>query len=150
MSGKVSNQGYVATRSADLTYPTFGVTSEGKAILSFTLTGPNDFPSLAYVNLNQQHGAGNIHIVAHGTGAQDGFTGYQAEDGVPTDPRWGDYGYTAVVGKEIFAGQEYIGQSCTLTQYRLSSPFGSCNGTRGSLGNWGTRIMKLSTDEDED
>jgi hypothetical protein len=149
VSGTVSNQGYVATQSADLTYPTFGVTSEGKAILSFTLTGPNDFPSLAYVNLNQQ-GAGNIHIVAHGTGAQDGFSGYKAEVGVPTNPRWGDYGYTAVVGNDIFAGQEYIGQSCTLTQYRLSSPFGSCNATRGSLGNWGTRIMKLSTDEDED
>jgi hypothetical protein len=149
VSGKVTSQGYVATQNADLTYPTFGVTSEGKAILSFTLTGQNDFPSLAYVNLDEKRGAGNIHIVAHGIGPQDGFTGYEAEDGVPTDPRWGDYGYTAVVGSDIFAAQEYIGQSCTLTQYRLSSPFGTCNATRGSLGNWGTRIMKLSTEEDE-
>ena len=150
LSGKVDDQGYVATPSADLTYPTFGVTSEGKAILSFTLTGLNDFPSLAYVNLDQEHGAGHIHIVTHGTGAQDGFTGYKAEDGNPTDPRWGDYGYTAVVGNLIYAAQEYIGQSCDLTTYRTSAPFGTCTATRGSLGNWGTRIMQLSTDDDED
>lgn len=150
LSGKVVNQGYVATPNADLTYPTFGVTSEGKAILSFTLTGLNDFPSLAYVNLRQRAGAGDIHIVAHGVGEQDGFTGYKAQVGNPTRPRWGDYGATAVVGSQIFAAQEYIGQSCNLTQYRTSSPFGTCNATRGALGNWGTRIMRLSTDEDED
>ena len=150
VSGNVLNQGYVATPKADITYPTFGVTADGKAILSFTLTGPNDFPSLAYVHLNQAHGVGDIHIAAHGTGAQDGFSGYKAQAGNPPDPRWGDYGATAVVGNDIFAAQEYIGQSCSLTQYRLSSPFGTCNSTRGSLGNWGTHIIRLSTDTDED
>ena len=148
VSGKVFNQGYVATPKADIIYPTFGVTGDGKAILSFTLTGPNDFPSLAYVHLNQSRGAGDIHIVAHGIGAQDGFTGYKGQ-GNPPDPRWGDYGYTAVVGSDIFAAQEYIGQSCSLTQYRLSSPFGTCNSTRGALGNWGTHVIRLSTDEDD-
>ncbi|HTF63557.1 MAG TPA: hypothetical protein VK638_12705 [Edaphobacter sp.] len=150
LSGKVLNQGYVATPKGDLTYPTFGVTSEGKAILSFTLTGPNDFPSLAYVKLNQAHGAGDIHIAAHGIGAQDGFTGYKGQVGDPTRPRWGDYGATAVVGSEIFAAQEYIGQSCSLPEYRTSSPFGTCNDTRGALGNWGTRVMRLSTDKNDD
>jgi hypothetical protein len=149
LSGKVLNQGYLATPKADLTYPTFGVTGEGKAILSFTLTGLNDFPSLAYVNLNQAHGAGDIHIVTHGVGAQDGVTGYKGQVGDPTRPRWGDYGATAIVGSDIFAAQEYIGQSCSLTEYRLSSPFGTCNATRGALGNWGTRVIRLSTDEDD-
>jgi hypothetical protein len=148
LSGKVLNQGYVATPKADITYPTFGVTSEGKAILSFTLTGLNDFPSLAYVNLNQAHGAGDIHIAAHGVGAQDGFTGYKAQ-GNPPRPRWGDYGATAIAGSDIFAAQEYIGQSCSLTEYRLSSPLGTCNSTRGALGNWGTHIIRLSTDGDD-
>jgi hypothetical protein len=150
LNGQIVHQGYVATPKADLTYPTFGVTSEGKAILSFTLTGPNDFPSLAYVNLNQKHGAGDIHIAAHGVGAQDGFTGYKGQVGDPTRPRWGDYGATAVVDNQIFAAQEYIGQSCSLEEYRASSPFGTCNATRGALGNWGTRILQLSTEEDED
>ncbi len=150
LSGRVLKQGYVATAGADLTYPTFGVASTGNAILSFTLTGPNDFPSLAYVNLNQAKGAGPIHMAAHGIGAQDGFTGYQALDGSPTDPRWGDFGSTAVVGTEIFAGQEYIGQSCSLTEFITSSPFGSCNATRGAFGNWGTRILRLSTNVGED
>jgi hypothetical protein len=150
VSGKVFKQGYVATPNADITYPTFGVTGEGKAILSFTLTGPNDFPSLAYVHLNQAQGAGDIHIAAHGIGAQDGFSGYKAQAGNPPRPRWGDFGSTAVVGSEIFAGQEYIGQSCSLTEYRLSSPLGTCNSTRASLGNWGTRVIRLSTDGNDD
>jgi hypothetical protein len=149
VSGKVLNQGYVATPNADITYPTFGVTGEGKAILSFTLTGPNDFPSLAYVHLSQAQGAGDIHIAAHGIGAQDGDSGYDGLTGNPPRPRWGDFGSTAVVGNEIFAAQEYIGQSCSLTEYRLSSPFGTCNSTRGSLGNWGTRVIRLSTDGDD-
>ena len=149
MSGEVLNQGYVATAKADLTYPTFGVTSEGNAILSFTLTGLNDFPSLGYVNLNQANGAGDIHIASHGIGAQDGFTGYQAFAGSQPDPRWGDYGATAVVGNKILAAQEYIGQSCSLTEYRESSSFGTCNATRGALANWGTRIVQLSTEDDD-
>jgi hypothetical protein len=114
------------------------------------LTGPNNFPSLAYVNLNEKHGAGDIHIAAHGIGAQDGFTGYKGQVGNPTRPRWGDYGSTAIVGSDIFAAQEYIGQSCSLTEYRLSSPFGTCNSTRGALGNWGTRVMRFSTDENDE
>ena len=150
LSGRVLHQGYVATAQADLTYPTFGVSSDGNAIISFTLTGLNDFPSLAYVHLNQAQGAGNIHIAAHGIGAQDGFTGYQVFGGGTTSPRWGDYGATAVVGNEIFAAQEYIGQSCTLAEYEASSPFGTCNATRAAFGNWGTRIMKLSTAEDDE
>ena len=35
------------------------------------------------------------------------------------------------------------GQTCTLAQYE-AAPFGSCGGTRTSLGNWDTRISKLT------
>jgi hypothetical protein len=41
----------------------------------------------------------------------------------------------------IVAGDIYDGEwreSCSLTEYRTSSPLGTCNATRGSLGNWGT------------
>ena len=157
LSGKVVNQGYVATPNADLTYPTFGVTSDGKAIITFTLTGPDNFPSLAYTHIDQQRGAGDIHIAQHGIGAQDGFTGYfgEANAGTPQHPairpRWGDFGSSAVVGDQIFAGQEYIGQSCTLAEYREAEvPFGTCDGTRGSLGNWGTRIVSFSPSDNDD
>jgi hypothetical protein len=150
LTAKVVNQGYVATPKADLTYPTFGVTGDAKAIISFTVTGPTDFPSLGYVHIDESKGAGDVHIASHGAGAQDGFTGYKGEVGDPTRPRWGDYGATAVVGNEIFAAQEYIGQSCSLAEYRTSTPFGTCNATRGSLGNWGTRIVRMATDGNDD
>lgn len=152
LSGRVFNQGYVATPNADLTYPTFGVTSEGKAVLTFTLTGPNNFPSLGYVHINQNRGAGDIHIAKRGIGAQDGFTGYFATGGLnPLRPRWGDYGASTVVGDQVFSAQEYIGQSCTLAEYREAEvPFGTCDGTRGSLGNWGTRIVRFAPSDNDD
>jgi hypothetical protein len=43
----------------------------------------------------------------------------------------------------IWIASEYIGQTCTLTQY-LTGSIGSCGGTRTSLGNWDTRISKLA------
>jgi hypothetical protein len=50
-------------------------------------------------------------------------------------------------GGTIWLASEYIGQTCTLAQY-FPSPtlanFGSCGGTRTSLGNWYTRLTKLS------
>ena len=148
LAGTVAQQGYVSLPTADLTYPTFGVTEAGKGIISFTLTGPNDFPSLAYVNVNEKNGAGAVHVAAHGSGVQDGLTGYKAY-GNPPRPRWGDYGATAVIEDKVFAAQEYIGQSCNLADYRASSPLGTCDGTRGALGNWSTRVVAVSTDTDE-
>jgi len=57
--------------------------------------------------------------------------------------RWGDYGSAATDGKSIWIASEYIGQSCTLTQY-LIAPIGRCGNTRGALGNWDTRISMLT------
>ncbi len=148
LAGTVAQQGYVSLPTADLIYPTFGVTEAGKGIISFTLTGPNDFPSLAYVNVNEKSGAGAVHVAAHGSGVQDGLTGYKAY-GNPPRPRWGDFGASAVVGDKVFAAQEYIGQSCNLADYRASSPLGTCDATRGALGNWSTRVVAVSTDTDE-
>jgi len=56
---------------------------------------------------------------------------------------WGDYGGAVADGNSIWIASEYIGQTCTLAQYE-ASPFGSCSGTRTSLGNWDTRISKLT------
>jgi hypothetical protein len=42
----------------------------------------------------------------------------------------------------IWLANEYIAQTCTLAQY-MSAPFGSCGGTRVTLGNWATRITAL-------
>jgi hypothetical protein len=50
----------------------------------------------------------------------------------------------------VWIASEYIAQTCHFTQYQAAT-FGTCGGTRGSLGNWATRISKLRpTGRDDD
>jgi len=140
-SATVVNQGYLAVPNLDVTYGTVAVTQSGRGVLSFTATGPQNYPSVGFASLDSIAGVGDIQIAAAGVGAQDGFTGYQIEG---NNPRWGDYGAAAVDGNSIWFAQEYIGQTCTLAQYQASSPFGSCDQTRAALGNWGTRIIQVT------
>ena len=140
-SATVVNQGYLAVPNLDVTYGTVAVTQSGRGVLSFTATGPQNYPSVGFASLDSIAGVGDIQIAAAGVGAQDGFTGYQIEG---NNPRWGDYGAAAVDGNSIWFAQEYIGQTCTLAQYQASSPFGSCGQTRAARGNWGTRIIQVT------
>ena len=137
----VDIQGYVADPNLDLTYGSVAVTQSGRGVISYTATGPQNYPSVGFSSLDAKVGAGDIQIAAAGVGPQDGFTGYQVEG---FDPRWGDYGAAAVDGNSIWFAQEYVGQTCTLAQYKASSPFGTCSNTRASLGNWGTRIIQVT------
>lgn len=137
----VDMQGYLGDPNLDMTYGAVAVTQSGRGIISFTATGPTTYPSVGYASLDDKIGAGDPQISAAGAGANDGFTGYFPGG---FDPRWGDYGYAAVDGNSIWFAQEYVGQSCSLTQYLTSSPVGTCNATRAALGNWGTRIAKVT------
>ena len=139
-TASVDMQGYLSDPNLDLTYGTVAVTQSGRGVISFTATGPSNYPSVGFASLDDKIGAGDVQIAAAGTGVNDGFTGYQI---FGNRPRWGDYGAAAVDGKSIWFAQEYIGQSCTLSQY-VASPFGRCSGTRTAYGNWGTRIGKVT------
>lgn len=110
--------------------------------MAFTLVGNDYYPSAGYVTLNG-NGPSGVHVAANGLGPSDGFTSYKAFVGDPPGTRWGDYGAAFVVGNDIWIASEYIGQTCNLAQY-LTSPIGSCGGTRTSLGNWGTRVSKVT------
>jgi hypothetical protein len=144
MKAKVVQQGYVAVDGASLLFPATASTESGRGMISFTLTGNTDFPSVAYVALDALVGAGDVHITQPGVGLQDGFTEYTNIFG--GRPRWGDYGAAAVDGNSIWFATEYIAQSCNLATYEagFGPNFGSCGGTRASLGNWATRIVKLT------
>jgi hypothetical protein len=131
-------QGQLGLAGNNLTYPAIGVNGAGKGVMTFTLVGDGYYPSSAYAAFDGRTGAGSIYLAAAGLGPQDGFSGYRAFNNPPR-PRWGDYSATAVVGNNIWIATEYIGQTCTLAQYE-AAPFGSCNGTRTALANWGTRI----------
>ena len=141
--GSVVNQGVLALASNNLTYPAVGVTAAGRGVIAFTLLGADNFPSAAYVGVDALAGAGPIHIAASGLGPEDGFTAYVAEVGPNSRNRWGDYGAAVADGKNVWIASEYIGQTCTFTQY-ISAPFGSCSGTRTTLANWDTRITQIT------
>jgi len=143
-TAKVVQQGYVAVDGASVLFPATAATESGRGMISFTLTGNSDFPSVGYVALDAVVGAGDVHIVKPGAGLQDGFTEYTNIFG--GRPRWGDYGAAAVDGNSIWFATEYIAQSCNLATYEagFGPSFGSCGGTRASLGNWATRIVKLT------
>jgi hypothetical protein len=146
----LANQGLLVKDGANLTYPSLAVTTDARAALSFTIVGPNDYPSAGYAGLSAKTGAGGVKYAAQGAGPQDGFSEYRPffANGSPR-PRWGDYGAAAADGSSIWAASEYIGQTCTFDQYLLASPtnrsaFGTCGDTRGALGNWDTRISQLT------
>jgi hypothetical protein len=139
---QVVNQGYVGAGDTNLTYPALAVNENGAGAIAFSLLGTNDYPSAAYAPFDVKSGVGSIHVAAAGLGPDDGFTGYVAE-GLPQRTRWGDYGAAVIDGSKIWIASEYIGQTCTLAQW-LSSPLGTCSGTRTSAANWDTRITELA------
>ncbi|MET9273628.1 hypothetical protein [Kribbella sp. NPDC003557] len=147
IQGTVKRQGYLALANNNLTMPAITFTRSGRGAIAFTVLGENRFPSAGYVRITENGSVGPIHIAAAGLGPHDGFTAYKAFVGDPPRTRWGDYGAAVSDGTSIWLASEYIGQTCTLAQY-FPSPtlenFGSCGGTRTSLGNWYTRLTKLS------
>jgi hypothetical protein len=138
---RVVRQGVLGLANNNLTYPAIGVTQSGRGLIAFTLLGADNFPSAAFATLDPDGGTGPIQIAAAGLGPDDSFTAYKAEVG-NTRNRWGDYGAAVADGRDIWIASEYIGQTCTFTQY-VTAPFGSCGGTRTTLGNWYTRISNV-------
>jgi len=140
--GVVDNQGKIGVAGNNVNYPAIAALPDGRGVIAFTLVGADHYPSAAYVNLSANGQISAVHVAAEGKGPDDGFTGYEAENPGTTSARWGDYGAAVVVGNEFWIASEYIGQTCTLATY-VTTPFGSCRGTRVTLGNWGTRISRI-------
>jgi len=89
-------------------------------------------------------GVGPVHIAAGGAGPDDGFTNYKLFGNPPgtTRPRWGDYSSAVAFGSNVWLEAEYIGRSCTYSQY-VNSNF-RCDNTRTALANWDTRISLVA------
>jgi hypothetical protein len=144
VTGQTVNQGVVGVANNNVTYPAVGVTEDGHGVMAFTVLGPDNFPSAGYTSLDAKAGAGPVHIAAAGAGPSDDFADYPELAGTPR-PRWGDYGAAAVDGNTIWIASEYIGQTCNLNTFVLTNF--TCGNTRGSFGNWSTRITKLKLDD---
>lgn len=130
----VDHQGYVSLKGANAFFPSVGVDAHGSAIIAFSVSGPDLFPSAGYVSLDGGH-AGPVQLVASGAAPEDGFTGYPSfgngcSDGLgkpPCSARWGDYSAAATdADGNIWIANEYI----------PALP-------RSQLANWGTFIARI-------
>ena len=135
LSATMTNQGYVSVNQENVLFPSIGVNAAGNAIMTFTLVGPDYYPSVAYTPIDATNGAGDVYIAAAGAGPDDGFTGYRAFGGQGTG-RWGDY--SAAVADEsgnLWFASEYIPKSCpTLADTTCRTPYA----------NWGTWVGSIA------
>ncbi len=124
---QIINQGYVAVNGENVLFPSIGVNRAGVGAMAFTLSGPDFFPSAAYVRFAAGRAVGPIHITGPGALPEDGFSGYKVE-GSPTPgvARWGDYSAAVFGDGAIWMGNEFIP-----------------NTPRTLLANWGTFLSRL-------
>ena len=120
-------QGVIARSGANLLYPAIAVNAQQKGGIVFTLVGPNDFPSAAFVPVNNTS-VGAIQIARAGNEPEDGFSGYP-EFGAPSPgvARWGDYSAAAI---------DTDGVTWMATEYTPDI-------ARTALANWCTYITRL-------
>ncbi len=127
LTAHVVNQGYVAVDNENVLFPSIAINSEGEGVMGFTLSGPDFFPSFAYMLLSTAGAGAKVHLVAPGFAPEDGFSGYAAFGGNGV-ARWGDYGFAAVEpdGDDVWVAGEYIPQR-----------------PRTQAADWGTWIEKV-------
>jgi hypothetical protein len=123
-----ARQGYLAAPSpTSLLYPAIGLKPGGKGAMTFSIAGPNVYPSAAYVPFNQQVTGTQITIDGPGNLPEDGFTCY-AQFGFGPPCRWGDYSAATADGAgHIVTGDEMI-----------------TNVQRTDIANWDTYVDTLT------
>ena len=130
VTSSMTNQGYVAVDRNNVMYPSIGVTPTGTAVMTYSLSGKEYYPSAAITHFNA-FGAptSGVQVFGAGTKPDDGFTGYPAYGGNGTG-RWGDY--SAAVSDpagNVWVAAEYIPGTFGYPQF---------------LANWGTKIASVT------
>jgi len=124
LSATVAHQGVVAVKGTSLLYPYTAVDSSGVGYLLFSVSGPSNYPSPAYISYGPTGPIGPVIVATAGAAPEDGFTCYAAFVGpFYGGCRWGDYSMGVVMAGRIFMATEMIPQ-----------------GFRDTLTNWGTYI----------
>ena len=149
LTATIAKQGYLVKAGNDVEFPSIGVDSQGHGVVSFTLSGPNFYPTSAYATIDRS-GVGPVKVAALGQSPQDGFTEYEFRNGGvgagPFRPRWGDYSAAVAVGQTIYFASEYIqSPNCSNAAFKVDT---TCGGTRSRAANWGTSINKVSVSGD--
>ena len=147
----LTSQGYVSAEGEDLEFPAMAAEGSqfqdggnGGAIMTFSVSGPDYYPSTAYGRVSSTSAGllgSVINIADLGQSPLDGFTEYQGYPG-PTRPRWGDYSWAIFLpysGGRIYFATNYI-QSPNCADSVFTLTLGTCGGTRDGFANWGTSV----------
>jgi hypothetical protein len=120
-SARLTGQGYIQSKGEYVINPAIQADGDGHAVVAFTLTSANRFPSAAYALLGEDSAFGSPAVVAAGTGPYD-----------PAATRWGDYSWAVLdpSGTSVWLATEYIPA--------LASQ------TTDGLRNWGTRVFQVA------
>lgn len=110
LGAALSGNDYLTVKGQNLTYPAVAVDADHDGgATTFTLVGPNFFPSAAFIKFNSNGPHGTVNVLAEGAAPDDGLTGYF---GIPSNEqlegRWGDYSAAVADGKNISIATEYI------------------------------------------
>jgi len=120
LSARVTSQGYVVAKGANLLYPAIQPQRFGPADVVFTVTSSTINPSAAYTTL----GSGKITTVAAGAGPHLSFS-----DVLFNEARWGDYSFVATdPNGNIWLATEYIPPAAD----------------QNPIDNWGTYVLEVS------
>jgi hypothetical protein len=120
--GRVTGQGYVVAKGANLLYPAIQPQQSGPAAMVFTITSARINPSAAYTSL----GSNTITTIAAGAAPHVSFS-----DAPPYNTaRWGDYSFAALdpSGSGIWLATEYIPPSAD----------------QDPMDNWGTYVFEVT------
>ncbi|HUL85008.1 MAG TPA: hypothetical protein VLX89_05765 [Actinomycetota bacterium] len=133
-------QGSIDVKGQNLIYPSLAMNAAGKGAIGVTLSGPDWYPSSAYIPFGTNGPSGSVQVVAKGAGPNDGFSATQY-GGYRT--RWGDYGAAATSPDGmLWVANEYIAQTCDLDTFLADT---NCGHTRTLLANWSTRIVGIKS-----
>ncbi|MGH9776552.1 MAG: hypothetical protein ACRD50_16595 [Candidatus Acidiferrales bacterium] len=110
LKAKLDANQNITVEGQNLIYPAIGITEDDLGAMTFTIAGPNFFPTAAFLRVNSGGATGLVHIIAQGQDPDDGFTGYA---GIPSNQvfagRWGDYSAAVADGEHnVFIATEYI------------------------------------------
>jgi hypothetical protein len=125
LAARMLRQGYILAANNHVLRPAVAVNPQGRGAIAFTLSGPDYYPSAAYLPIDVFTTGQAIQVAGLGAFPDDGFTCYPGGF-LPGTGRWGDYA-TAVADNDgtVWMVAEYIP-----------------NANRSTYVNWGTFVYR--------
>jgi hypothetical protein len=140
VSGTITSINYVASDGLDLFFPAISATQSGSAVMTFSFSGKNMFPSAGYIPLTSDLGSFEIHTAITGAGAYDGESGYPGCGGF-NSALWGFNSSAVAESNTLWMATEYVSATCSHKDWVKKDH--TCGMIRGAGSNWGTLVSNL-------